>query len=500
MKKNLFWVSVVLMFCLCNIILSSCTNEEDYATGKNVQLKFSSDTISFDTIFTTVGSVTKQVRIFNRENAPVKIDRIFLGGGQSSYYRLNVDGDTSLVAKNIEIGAKDSIFVFVRVEIEPNNQNTPLLVQDSIVVAFNGKEQYIQLVSYGQDAYYHKPTHSLGENGKKYSLANEGGAECGIEINGNNITWKNDKPHIILGTCVVDSAYTLYLQSGTNIYMDNKAEMWVYKDGSIQAQGTTNSPVLFSSIRYQDRYSSIPGQWGGIWLMVGSKDNVMDNVIVKNASIGIMADSCVTNNPTLHISNSFIENCSQIGLYSRGANIRGENLIVQNTGSYTVALSLGGEYEFIGCTFANYWYYDNNRKNAVLVLNDWYESTVGIQVRSITKADFYNTVIYGSLSGDEIEFDLYENSQSVYKFDHCLIKSNSFNNNSSFASNCLFNTDPNFVDVYSNDLHPNQNSPLIGNGDGVWNSLLAFDIFGVLRKDPPTIGAIEYTESSNKRR
>ena len=503
MNKAKYIILIVSVFVFANIFFASCVNEEDYATDSSISLKFSADTLSFDTIFTTVGSVTKQIKVFNNENSPVLIDRITLGSGRNSYFRLNVDGDTSLIAKNIEIGANDSIFIFVRVEIEPNNQNNPLLIQDSIIFSFNNKEQNVQLMAYGQDAYYHKPLHTLGneENGIPYSLANEGGEQAGIVLNGNNIAWKNDKPHIILGTCVVDSAFTLNLQSDTKIYMANGSQFWVYKDGSLQAQGSTTNPVLFTSLRYQDRYSSIPGQWQGLWFMAGSKDNVMDNVIIKNATIGLLADSCVTNSPTVYLSNSFIENCSSIGLYSRGADIRGENLVVQNTGSYTVALSLGGEYSFIGCTFANYWYYDNARKTATLILNDWYESVAGLQIRPIRKAEFINTVIYGSLAGDEIEFDLVENSQSVFSFSNCLIKSNAFNNNAPFANNCIFNQDPKFVDASNNDLHLQENSPLINNGDGVWNSILPFDIYGVLRQDPPCIGAIEYVpQTTNSKR
>lgn len=126
MKRIYILLLAILSIVLPNILFTSCVEDEDFATDSSINLKFSSDTLSFDTIFTTVGSITKQIRVFNPENSPIKIDRITLGGGNSSYFRLNVDGDTSLVAKDIEIAAKDSIFIFVRVELEPNNQNNPL--------------------------------------------------------------------------------------------------------------------------------------------------------------------------------------------------------------------------------------------------------------------------------------------------------------------------------------------------------------------------------------
>lgn len=118
---------------------------------------------------------------------------------------------------------------------------------------------------------------------------------------------------------------------------------------------------------------------------------------------------------------------------------------MQNTGSYSVALTLGGSYEFIGSTFANYWTYDNTRTKSVLLLNDWYEAADGSkQLRRIEKASFHNTIIYGSLLDNEIEFDLTEGLQSQYLFDHCLLKSNALSNNNGTVQACVLNKDPMF--------------------------------------------------------
>ena len=114
--------SIIFAFLAVNllgVIFSSCIKEENFAEGREVTLSFGSDTVSFDTVFTTVGSVTKTLVVYNRESKPVKIDRVSLKNGAASYFRLNVDGDNSLVAKDVEIGAKDSMYVFVRVELNP---------------------------------------------------------------------------------------------------------------------------------------------------------------------------------------------------------------------------------------------------------------------------------------------------------------------------------------------------------------------------------------------
>ena len=501
-------VIILLAGIIAVNVFVSCTDEQKYSSSSKIKLQFSTDTVSFDTVFTAMSSVTKQIKVYNPYSDAVKIDYITLGSGAVSFFRLNVDGDTSLTVRNVELLGKDSLFIFVKVELNPNNQSNPLLVEDSIIFSFNGKTQSVLLSAYGQDAYYHKSLKDAAHTLKMleynslynrydtvnfyYSLANEGSAEQGIEVSGNNIVWKNDKPHVIIDNMVVDSAYTLNLTEGTKIYMGNGSEFWVYTGGSLKARGTTPNPVEFLSLRMQDRYADIPGQWGRIWLWAGSYDNVMDNTVIKNAVIGLQVDTVVNNNHTLELTNTIIANCSQNGLLARGADIYSYNLLVYNTGGSTVKLTMGGSYEFIGCTFANYWSYDGKRNEAVLQLNDYYiDNTYNVQLRRINKADFYNTVIYGSAAENEIDFDLSEDLDSQYLFDHCLVKYDNKEGKSSAFKNCVFNKDPLFVDYTAGDFHTENNSPVIGCGDGIWNNIIPYDIFGIQRLEPPSAGAVE---------
>ena len=135
---------LIFGFVILNLacgLLFSCVREEEYASGSGVSLKFDNDTLSFDTIFTTIGSLTKKLMVYNKENKPLKIDYISLKNGSSSFFRLNVDANDDLVVRNVEIGARDSLYIFVRVELNPNNQSNPLLIEDEIQFGFNGKTQ-----------------------------------------------------------------------------------------------------------------------------------------------------------------------------------------------------------------------------------------------------------------------------------------------------------------------------------------------------------------------
>ncbi|MBQ7984051.1 MAG: hypothetical protein IJ250_00260 [Bacteroidales bacterium] len=499
MKKYIY--AALLQAIILSISMSSCINEEKYSSSSKINLQFSSDTVSFDTLFTTVGSITKQIRVLNPENEAVKLDYITLAGGTDSYFRLNVDGDTSLTAKNVVIGAKDSIFIFIRAELDVNNQSNPLLIEDSIIFVFNQKQQSVVLNAYGQDAYFHKNNtlFPIGSDSLVCSLAHQGGESAGVTLNGNTVRWKSDKPHVIVGNCVVQRGYTLQIDENTKIHMCNGASLVVDSNATLDAQGTVTSPVVFQPLRTQDRYADIPGQWGMLWFMPGSKDNKLYNAVIKNATIGMLADTCVNNNHTVELKNTVIANCSSIGLYARGADIYAENTVVCNTGSHAVALTLGGSYEFIGCSIVSYWNYNTKRSDAALLINDYYtDINDNIQLRLLQKCDFHNTVVYGSLD-NETELDILEEVDNCLMFDHCLLRTDVLNDTKyKSLHNCQFNKDPMFADILTNDLFPSDNSPLIGNGNGTYNSIVPYDIYGTLRLDPPCIGAIENRTHSTK--
>ncbi|MDD2577183.1 MAG: hypothetical protein PHG98_01510 [Bacteroidales bacterium] len=496
-----YLIYLISFFAITSFGFSSCVTEEDYANSSNINLKFSNDTIRFDTVFTTLGSVTKQIRVYNNENKPLKIDQIRLGAGANSFYRLNVDGNTNIVVNDVVINAKDSMFIFVRVTINPNNQSNPLLVSDSIIFSFNGKEQYVQLEAYGQDAYYHvadKWAYTLDNNGNRidslnYSLAEDKGLQSGCIVNGNSLEWKNDKPHIIFGSLIVNSNKTLTLSEGTKIHLNSKSVFFVWSEASLKVNGSTQNNVIFQGMRKDDYYSQLPGQWGQIWFQAGSKNNVLNNVTIKNGTIGIIVDSCVTNDiPTVDIQSTKIENMSVYGIWSRGGHINAVNTLVQNTGKETVALTIGGKYQFVNCTFANYWSYNSRRSNTTLFLqNYYYDNDNNLILRPITECNFYNTIIYGS-NEDEIMIDKKEGAELNYLFESCLLLTKSVRNEPPMVSNCIFNQDPLFNYPQEGDFRIKSSSPAIGKGNGSWNAVYPNDIIGNFRQFPPTIGAYEY--------
>lgn len=381
-------------------ILAAIISCERYDVNRSsdARLAFSTDTVFFDTIFTTVGSITKRFRIYNNDKQPIEVSSIELAGGTQSVFRLNIDGYASHQASNIEIPPEDSLFIFVEVTLDPNNMDSILRIQDSIVFLTNGNVQDVDLVAWGQDVHLlHAETLQT-------------------------TTWINDKPYLILDHLVVDSLQTLTLAAGVRIHMHRNA--WIQVKGTLLANGSLEEPIVIQGDRLESLYRNIPGQWGLIYFPPGSKENRLEYVTIKNGMYGIWADTIMTPGiPTVSLSNCVIQDMSAIGIIGRGAAIHADNTVVGSCGQFSVFMSIGGSYEFYHCTFANYWGsgFSNRTTPAIAMKNYYQDAYGGIQVRPIDRAYFGNCILYGDKEY-ELEIDEHPSSEIPFHFDHSLIK------------------------------------------------------------------------------
>src|ERR1035437_6319023 len=142
--------SLIPLIILTLITVFSCKKKDKIDSNPALKLTFSTDTVFFDTVFTTVGSVTQRLMVHNYNASKVLVSSIRLGGGSNSVFSLNIDGTPAASLSDVEIAANDSIFIFVKVTVNPNNQNTPLVVTDSILFNTNGNLQKVDLVAWGQ--------------------------------------------------------------------------------------------------------------------------------------------------------------------------------------------------------------------------------------------------------------------------------------------------------------------------------------------------------------
>src|SRR5204862_1706319 len=94
------------------------------------------DTLKYDTVFVTSGSVYQFFKIINDNNQKLRLSSVKLMGGTNSAYKINVDGISGPQVNNLEVEANDSLYVFVQVNVDQNEINIPFVVQSSINIRY----------------------------------------------------------------------------------------------------------------------------------------------------------------------------------------------------------------------------------------------------------------------------------------------------------------------------------------------------------------------------
>src|SRR5687767_53129 len=110
------------------LILFSC-KKESFITTPDARVTLTADTLKYDTVFVTSGSVYRFFKIINENDQKLRITSISLMGGASSVYKMNVDGIPGPQVNNVEIEANDSVYVFVQVNINQDANNLPFIVR-----------------------------------------------------------------------------------------------------------------------------------------------------------------------------------------------------------------------------------------------------------------------------------------------------------------------------------------------------------------------------------
>lgn len=468
-------------------ILLSC-KKDNFNT--NALLNFSNDTLKFDTIFTSLGSTTKFFTIINPHKERIKINELSIS--HNSYFRINVDGDTGRVFKNIEIPAKDSIYVFVELTIDPNNSTLPYIVLDSILLNLNQKQQKVMLQAYGQNAHF---------------LDNE--------IITTNAVWNNDLPYVIFNTLLVDNGASLTINNGTTVYFAGNSSMVVKGNLTINGTNDTTGSVIFRGYRLDKDingipYDNYPGQWLGLFFLRGSTGNI-NNFNLRNSFYGMnignietttndaqntaqLQNATLNNGASVIIKNTKIYNNLFYNIFAFLSNITGENILCHGARTNTVGLYYGGHYEFTNCTFyAGNNPYITHTKTPTFYFNNYfiYTNSGSIFLSDSSKVIANNCIIYGTLEEELIaDENLTNNHKLYYQFLNCCIKTKITNINSILGySNCI-TSDPKFVNITKRNFQLQETSPCIDAGDNLIPFPLV-DIKGNLRISNPDIGAYE---------
>ncbi len=442
---------IFFLFVLSTLLSASCKKETLLSSGG--ELRFSTDTVNFDTVFTSLGSFTVQLKIFNPQDQKVVISSVRLANGGASYFHLNVNGISGNNVGDIEVAANDSIYVFATVNIDPNNDTIPFIVEDRLIATLNGNEFSVPFYAFGQNAYYLRD-----------SLISE------------NTTWKTDKPYVILHSAGIDYGKTLTVPAGCRIYMHADSRLIVL--GTLHALGTKKDSIIFQGDRLDRGYfgnEGYPGEWGGIYFDSASTDNKMDWCVLKNCGNnagGGLPFALESYKAPLTLRHTLIQNSLGYGILSFGGSIVAENCLIHDCGAQALVTFQGGYYRFYNCDFINYFTKKvaHTDEPTVAVLNYFPVSNEQL-IAGDLDAVFTNCLVYGSL---ENELYVYKTETASYKavFNNCLLK-HSQPNKPGFTdpelqmNNCLLNTEPGFADAEKQNYRSKEGSPLIDAGMAV---------------------------------
>jgi hypothetical protein len=436
MRQFLFlWISAGLLLLSCK--------KDSYLTG-NASLSFSADSVSFDTVFTATGSVTRQVRIINPNDQRLLISEISLMGGAGSPFLLNINGSPGPSALDLTLEASDSLYLFISVYIRPDVRPRTFILQDSIRIRYNGTDHFIQLLAWGQNVHFLKN-----------------------EIIHGNVSWPNDMPYVISGSLLVDSSSTLTIAAGCRLYFHADAPMLV--DGTLQVLGEAADSlrVYFSGDRLDEPYASFPGSWPGIYFSESSSGNRLRYAVLRNGYQSLVAEGPSAGpDPKLTLEQCIISNSSDAGIMGIQSSIDAVNCLISNCGK-NIELAAGGTYHFLQCTAATYSNVLLQHQFPVLSVSN--AATDGSQVLTgDLQAVFTNCIFWGD-SGVSDEADISQQGSTAFQvfFDHVLMKQQHFPAGADSTAVLLnadpfFNTTDNQQRIY--DFHLQAGSPALNYG------------------------------------
>lgn len=472
-------IFILLVAWLMVSLITGCELEsEQINNSSELQLQFSTDSVVFDTVLTDRKSLSKRLRIVNPNNEAIRVSSIRLGNGDNSPFSMIVNGITSSQVNDMVIFGGDSVLVIINLNDSPGIATSPRIIRDSVLVAWNSREEHVKLLAWGVDS-------------KKINTS----VICD-EI------WDATQPYVISGFTVVDENCTLTIQAGAHIYLDPDASLVV--KGSLKVMGDSANHVIFRNTRFDANYLAAPGQWGGLIFLASSQQNQISFAEIENGQIGIGlgyeidtidVDSLNSRlvllpeqsplTTSISIDHTSIRHMSVAGLLAFSSMVEMENSEIYNVGSYLLGNLAGGTYRYNHCTFSNRPSFFMTENPAVIVSDILAPNDTVVLIGDL-QLEMTNCIIWGN---NDVEF-LIDNgggAQLNVTLNHNIIRTQEAIPNNITSQEDNF---PGFKEPFKFDYSLDSLSNAIDQGVPA----VLTDITGRLRDSKPDIGAHEYHE------
>lgn len=479
----------IYLFISLMCLLVSCTDDDSFSVSKSDILTFSTDTISMDTVFSTVPTSTRTFWVYNKAGDGIRCTKVRLARGNQTGFRVNVDGEylspeAGYQISDVEVRKNDSVRVFIELTSPENGKLEPQLLEDELVfVLESGVEQKVALNAYTWDA-------NLLKN---------------VYIKNDTTIGSNIKPTVIYGGLTVDSCATLNIAAGTTLYFHGDAGIEVY--GRMISEGLPDKNIILRGDRTDKMFDYLPydnvsGQWQGVHFYASSYDNKIHYTDIHSTFNGILCDSSDVSRSKLQLYNSTVHNCQGYGLKSENCLIEIRNSQISNTLNDCVAV-YGGNVTIQQCTLAQFYPFDSNRGSAL-----YFSNFSGERYMPLLKMDCLNSIVTGYandvISGVHMDDEAKEFN---YRFINSLLRTEKVEDDENFINvtyedvndTASVSGEDNFIlvdiDKQRYNFHLNEKSPAINAAGTEW--ALPEDRDGRQRDELPDIGCYEFFEDSS---
>lgn len=468
LMKQIHKIIIPIIAALLSVAMTACI-EDGISSSPSDQPTFSTDTLKMGTVFTSEGTPTYSIRVYNPHDKILSISRVGFKNGGTGMFRLNVDGQSGREFNNVEIRPNDSIYVFVDACLDVQNSALPLTVEETIEFETNGKIQQVVITADGQDV---------------------------ERLHGHTIEadtdWSDGMPRQIFDSLVVAEGAKLTIGPGMKLYFHSGAQLTVH--GTLDIKGTAEQPVELSGDRFGLVATNVPyeimsQQWGGVYFGPTSKASKMEFAVVKNTDYGVLVDSVTTTGatPALELVNCRLRNSGGRVLTTLHSNVTvtGCELAEAAAG---VAYFQGGNIKLLHCTLSNYYLFSAVSGPLVTLrhTNVLTDDESGLPYASVTIA---NSILWGN--GGDMSTDNLDDT-GVFVTNSIL---QSQGNDDDHFTNILWGQDPLFYtdrSSYYFDYRLRDGSPAIGASNPELDTTLPpTDFYGTPRNNPATLGAFE---------
>lgn len=459
---------ILTLIAAFGLMLAGCI-EDGFTTSPSDTLVFSRDTVSFDTVFTDLGTPTARLVVHNNAKKGINISSIRFADPQTRF-RLNVDGVSGSEFHDVEIRPRDSIYVFIECYIPAEGGDEPRLVSDKLEFVTNGVTQDVVVEAWGQNV---------------TRLRN-------VRVDG-EMRLTADRPYVIFDSLTVERGALLRVDPGARLLFHDGASLVV--EGRIEAVGTTDRKIQMRGDRLDNvlpdvSYDIMAGQWKGMRIAAESFDNRLEFVDMRSTVQGLVIDSTANvSRRKLTLVNSWLHNSQGNVLTSSYAKVDAYGCIFSEAANSVVSLT-GGSHDFLQCTIANNYLFSAIR-GPLLHLGHVLPAHAEENDLPLMQARFANGIIYG-LGSDLNEEDL--TGSEVY-FLYVSLKSKGEDDDN--FRNCLWDTDPLFLtdraEYYFN-YGLQADSPVAAAGDpALVTPLVLTDMAGHdrLARGNPSLGALQ---------